>query len=149
MLRSYTDHREQTHCKSQQSIIEDSLAQVKRRPLEVHLRIHQNRQVNKFLSRLSKTLSNAQSCYNEAIQIADKEGIPKTSPVRLGVVLNLSVLLYEIGNDSKKAIEICEKGFNEASNLLNDIEMDEYKDTTTIMQVMYDNLTNWKNEEEK
>lgn len=67
----------------------------------------------------------------------------------MGVVLNLSVLYYEIVNDTKKAIEVCEKGFNEASNLLNDINTEEYKDTTTILQLMYDNLTSWKSEEEK
>lgn len=59
--------------------------------------------------------------------------------------MNLGVLHYEIFNDSKKAIETCEKAFNEASSFLNDIGMEEYKDCTTIMQLMYDNLTNWKN----
>jgi hypothetical protein len=44
----------------------------------------------------------------------------------------------------QKAIDICEKGFNEASDKLNDISDDEFKDTTTIMQLMYDNLTQWK-----
>lgn len=113
------------------------------------MRVHQVGQVSVVLRRLSKSLTSAQASYNEALQTADKELLPKTSPLRLGTALNLGVLHYEISSDSKKAIEVCDKAFNEASNCLNDIDMEEYKDCTTIMQLMYDNLTSWKNEEEK
>lgn len=56
------------------------------------------------------------------------------------------MLYYEIKDDTKKACEIATKAFEEALNDLEDLEEERYKDSTTIMQLIRDNLTVWKNE---
>ena len=61
----------------------------------------------------------------------------------LGIALNYSVLYYEIKDDTKKACEIATKAFSEALNDLEDLEEERYKDSTTIMQLIRDNLTVW------
>lgn len=50
--------------------------------------------------------------------------LPNTNQLRLGAFLNLAVFYYEIGNNLPKAVEVCEKAFNEASDKLNDISDD-------------------------
>jgi 14-3-3 protein epsilon len=72
--------------------------------------------------------------------------LPATSPLLLGVSLNLAVLYHEIDNDVKKAVEIAETAFNEAAEVLNDLNDQEYKDSTTVMQLLYDNLKLWREE---
>jgi len=60
-----------------------------------------------------------------------------------GIALNYSVLYYEIKDDTAKACEIAKKAFQEALNDLEDLEEERYKDSTTIMQLIRDNLTVW------
>lgn len=60
--------------------------------------------------------------------------------------MNYSVLYYEIKDDTAKACEIAKKAFQEALNDLEDLEEERYKDSTTIMQLIRDNLTVWQNE---
>lgn len=66
--------------------------------------------------------------------------------INLGIALNYSVLYYEIKDDTVKACEIAKKAFQEALNDLEDLEEEKYKDSTTIMQLIRDNLTVWQNE---
>ena len=53
------------------------------------------------------------------------------------------MLYYEIKDDTAKACEIAKKAFQEALNDLEDLEEERYKDSTTIMQLIRDNLTVW------
>lgn len=73
----------------------------------------------------------------------------KTDALRLGICLNYSVFHYEIGNSLQDAIDICEKGFNEALEAVSDLEDNRFTDVVTIMQLMHDNITAWKIEQEK
>ena len=54
--------------------------------------------------------------YQEAVKIASSEeegkGLPKTSPVRLGLILNYSVFYYEIMGKVKVACELAKKVFS-------------------------------------
>ena len=87
----------------------------------------------------------AQEAYTAAWEIATKD-MKTTDPIRLGLALNFSVHYYEVRNDSKKACELAKKAFDEA---LADIELiaeENYKDSTTIMQLIRDNLTLWNSE---
>lgn len=81
-----------------------------------------------------------------------KSSLKATHQLRLGVALNQSVYYYEILSDVNKAILMSKVAFNEAiaelDNLCNDktLEEEHYKDTTTIMQLIKDNMTNWQQE---
>ena len=68
----------------------------------------------------------------------------KTDALRLGIYLNYSVFHYEINNSIQDAIEICEKGFNEALESVSDLEDSRFTDLVTILQLMHDNITAWK-----
>jgi len=66
-----------------------------------------------------------------------------TDPIRLGLALNYSVFFYEIKNDGKKACDMAKTAFDEAIVDIENIKDANYKDSTTIMQLMRDNLTIW------
>jgi len=66
-----------------------------------------------------------------------------TDPVRLGLDLNFSVFYYEILKDAKKACEIAKAAFDGAIYDIENISDENYKDATTIMQLIRDNLTLW------
>lgn len=70
----------------------------------------------------------------------------KTDAIKLGISLNLSVFYYEIMNSTQKAIEVSETAFNECLEAVSDIEDNRFTDLVTIMQLVHDNLTNWKGE---
>lgn len=53
---------------------------------------------------MGKATAGALDSYNKALELANEKGVVKTNPIKLGVVLNLSVMYYEIVNDTKKAI---------------------------------------------
>ncbi len=69
-----------------------------------------------------------------------------TDPIRLGLALNFSVFYYEIKNDPKKACELAKTAFDDAIADIENIQESNYKDSTTIMQLMRDNLTLWTSE---
>ena len=85
--------------------------------------------------------------YQEAWSLAIKEMKP-TSPIRLGLALNYTVYYYEIMQETKKACELAKKAFDEAIETLDELGDDEYKDTTTILQLLRDNLTLWTSDAE-
>ena len=86
--------------------------------------------------------------YDLAIKISEdeKKGLKTTHPIRLGLALNFSVFYYEVKKNTKKACEIAKKSFDNAIADVEDIEDIYYKDSTTIMQLIRDNLTFWNSE---
>lgn len=80
--------------------------------------------------------------YLEAKEIACKS-LPSTNPIRLGLVLNYSVFLYEIINDVEEAIREAKEGFDTALQEFETVSEDTYKDSTLIMQLLRDNMTLW------
>ena len=87
----------------------------------------------------------ASESYKEAYALAE-EKLKTTNPIRLGLALNYSVFFYEIDDDNKKACEIAKKAFDDAIADIENIDESHYKDSTTIMQLMRDNLTLWTSE---
>jgi hypothetical protein len=69
-----------------------------------------------------------------------------THPIRLGLALNFSVFHYEVMNDPTKACNLAKTAFDDAITDIEHIEEDQYKDATTIMQLIRDNLTLWTSE---
>lgn len=90
----------------------------------------------------------AAKAYDEAMSRAVQE-LETTDPTRLGLALNQSVFYYEIFNNPRKACEIAKKSFDQAINDIESIRDEVYKDSTTIMQLIRDNLTLWSTELEE
>lgn len=85
--------------------------------------------------------------YSLATEEATKELAP-THPIRLGLALNFSVFYYEIFNSSDEACRLAKQAFDDAIAELDTLSEDSYKDSTLIMQLLRDNLTLWKSDQE-
>lgn len=83
--------------------------------------------------------------YNRANDTASK-ALETTNPIRLGLALNFSVFYYEVRNDPKQACQLAKQAFDDAIADIEKIEEENYKDSTTIMQLIRDNLTLWTSE---
>lgn len=70
-------------------------------------------------------------------------GLACTNPIKLGLALNFSVFHYEVMNDPATACEIANSAFQEAIQQLEKIEDDQYKDSTTILQLLKENIDMW------
>ena len=90
----------------------------------------------------------ALSAYDDATNIAG-EHLKTTHPIRLGLALNSSVFHYEVMNDPTKACQLAKAAFDEAIADIEQLDDDVYKDATTIMQLIRDNLTLWTSELEQ
>ena len=95
-----------------------------------------------------KAGNNAHEAYKSATEKAEKE-LKTTHPIRLGLALNYSVFHYEVKNDPSKACQLAKQAFDDAIADIDQIEEDQYKDATTIMQLIRDNLTLWTSELEE
>ena len=91
---------------------------------------------------------NAHQAYKEATETAIDE-LKTTHPIRLGLALNYSVFYYEVRSDPKEACQLAKKAFDDAIADIDQIEEEQYKDATTIMQLIRDNLTLWTSELEE
>jgi 14-3-3 protein epsilon len=66
-----------------------------------------------------------------------------TNPIKLGLALNFSVFYYEVLNDPGTACKIANEAFQEGIQHLEIIEDDQYKDSTTILQLLKENIDMW------
>ena len=71
------------------------------------------------------------------------ETLPPTHPITLGLHLNFSVFLYEIGNAPARACRLAKRGFTAALPSLNELADEAYNDSFVILQLIRDNLTLW------
>jgi len=94
---------------------------------------------------LSQASNSALAAYKGATDAATAE-LKTTHPIRLGLALNFSVFYYEVLNDPTKACNLAKQAFDDAIADIEHIEEEQYKDATTIMQLIRDNLTLWTSE---
>jgi len=87
----------------------------------------------------------AEVAYTQAKEIAEAH-LKTTHPIRLGLALNSSVFYYEVMSDPTKACQMAKSAFDEAIADIEQLDDDVYKDATTIMQLIRDNLTLWTSE---
>jgi len=79
----------------------------------------------------------AAELYEKAFTIA-KTNLTAVDPIRLGLVLNMTVCLYEILKDKNKAIELAKQAFDDAIGVFNE---EDDKDAGAILQLLRNNLT--------
>ncbi len=95
-----------------------------------------------------KAGDNAHGAYQAASEKAE-ESLKRAHQISLGLALNYSVFYYEVKNDPSKACQLAKQAFDDAIADIDQIEEDQYKDATTIMQLIRDNLTLWTSELEE
>jgi 14-3-3 protein epsilon len=79
--------------------------------------------------------------YKEANELSSE--LACTNPIKLGLALNFSVFYYEVMNDPGTACSIANQAFQEGIQHLENIEDDQYKDSTTILQLLKENIDMW------
>jgi hypothetical protein len=86
----------------------------------------------------------ALKAYTEANQI----NLPPCNPIKLGLALNFSVFYYEVMKDHKKACQLADESLQAALDKIDDLGEDDFRDAKSIIELLKENLTLWKEEEE-
>jgi 14-3-3 protein epsilon len=81
--------------------------------------------------------------YNEANQIS----LPPCNPIKLGLALNFSVFHYEVMKNHKIACELADQALQEALDKIDELEEDDFRDAKSIIELLKENLTLWKEED--
>ena len=80
---------------------------------------------------------------------ADTAGkdLPACNPIKLGLALNFSVFYYEVMTDNKQACSLAETALQDAMNKIDDVDEETFRDAKSIIELLKENLTLWKEEE--
>ena len=95
-------------------------------------------------SRLEEVKQKAKQAYEEANAIE----LPACNPIKLGLALNFSVFNYEVLKDHAKACELADNALQSALDKIDELEEDDFRDAKSIIELLKENLTLWKEEEE-
>lgn len=91
---------------------------------------------------------NAINSFNEAFELIDNLSV--TNPIRLGFILNYAIFQYEFLNDIDTAIKITKENLEIGINQLEKVnDNNEYKNASSILMLLKQNIDMWNNEKEK
>ena len=65
----------------------------------------------------------------------------------MGLALNFSVFHYEVMKNHKAAVELADLALQEALDKIDELEEDDFRDAKSIIELLKENLTLWKEEE--
>lgn len=88
-----------------------------------------------------KVATNSLEAYQAASELAQE--LTCINPIKLGLALNFSVFYYEVMNDPMRACKIASETFEEGIKKIDHIEDEHYKDSTTILQLLKENIDMW------
>jgi 14-3-3 protein epsilon len=94
-------------------------------------------------AKLEQVKNEALKAYQEANTIT----LPPCNPIKLGLALNFSVFHYEVMKDQKKACELAESALQLALDKIDEISEDDFKDAKSIIELLKENLSLWKEED--
>ncbi len=80
-----------------------------------------------------------------AFDLASKS-LPSTHPTKVGLGLNYSVFLLEIEREPEKALKMTRDCFDNAIADLDNIDDDNFRESTLLMQLLRDNIQLWTSE---
>ena len=86
----------------------------------------------------------ALEAYNEANGL----DLPACNPIKLGLALNFSVFHYEVMKNHSEACRLADAALGEALDKIDELEEDDFRDAKSIIELLKENLTLWKEEEE-
>jgi 14-3-3 protein epsilon len=84
----------------------------------------------------------AGEAYEAALEIA-RADIPPYTPTSLGLVLNYTVYLYEIGGKKQEAIDLAKKTHEECALTIGNNTKDAYTEAAGILQLLNENVSVW------
>ena len=71
------------------------------------------------------------------------------NPITLGLALNFSVFHYEVMNQHKQACDVGEAALSNALEKIDDVDEETFRDAKSIIELLKENLSLWKEEEEQ
>merc|ERR1712083_763730 len=95
-------------------------------------------------AKLEEVKNKALEAYNDANEIT----LPPCNPIKLGLALNFSVFHYEVMKSHKAACDLADKSLQDALDKIDELEEDDFRDAKSIIELLKENLTLWKEEEE-
>ena len=95
-------------------------------------------------AKLEEVKQKALEAYTEANQIT----LPPCNPIKLGLALNFSVFHYEVMKNHKQACELADSALTDALDKIDELQEDDFRDAKSIIELLKENLTLWKEEEE-
>ena len=95
-------------------------------------------------SKLEEVKQKALKSYDEANDIT----LPPCNPIKLGLALNFSVFHYEVMKNHSAACKLADEALQNALDKIDELEEDDFRDAKSIIELLKENLTLWKEEEE-
>jgi 14-3-3 protein epsilon len=89
----------------------------------------------------SSLIMRAEEFYKKALKSA--ESLSEANPIKLGLLLNLTVFYYEVMDERDKACEMARKTLDEGIADLERIPETSHKESSMILQLFRDNLSIW------
>ena len=94
------------------------------------------------------TLEQVKSKAKLAYEDANAIDLPACNPIKLGLALNFSVFNYEVLKDHQTACQLADDALQSALDKIDELEEDDFRDAKSIIELLKENLTLWKEEEE-
>ena len=95
-------------------------------------------------AKLEEVKQKALKAYDDANEIE----LPPCNPIKLGLALNFSVFHYEVMKNHKSACDLADRALQDALDKIDELEEDDFRDAKSIIELLKENLTLWKEEEE-
>jgi hypothetical protein len=93
---------------------------------------------------MEKVKAAALKAYDEANAIE----LPPCNPIKLGLALNFSVFHYEVMKNHSQACNLADDALQKALDKIDELEEDDFRDAKSIIELLKENLTLWKDEKE-
>ncbi|KAL3862439.1 hypothetical protein ACJMK2_008405 [Sinanodonta woodiana] len=165
ILQTFTKQEEQTIAKEYSAKIEKEIEQVCKDALEIFDKylipnsgpdvgakifyfkmkgdyLRYQAEVSSGENALQELADKSEKAYQEALKIASTELAP-TSVIRLGLVLNYSVFLYEIRHNAEQACDLAKRAIDDAEANI-DVPDDNAGDCSMVLDLLRDNLNLWE-----
>ena len=95
-------------------------------------------------AKLEEVKQKALQAYTDANNIE----MPACNPIKLGLALNFSVFHYEVMKNHAEACQLADQALQQALDKIDELAEDDFRDAKSIIELLKENLTLWKEEEE-
>ena len=95
-------------------------------------------------AKLEEVKAKAKAAYEEA----NGMDLAPCNPIKLGLALNYSVFNYEVLKDHATACNLADQALQQALDKIDELEEDDFRDAKSIIELLKENLTLWKEEED-
>ena len=95
-------------------------------------------------AKLEEVKAKAKAAYEEA----NGMDLAPCNPIKLGLDLNYSVFNYEVLKDHATACNLADQALQQALDKIDELEEDDFRDAKSIIELLKENLTLWKEEED-